>query len=215
MNNLIDENIERIIYKIASKYRHNFPIEDLFQVGIIGALKASKNFSNTYDTKFTTYAYNYILGEIVDYVNKDRNIKVSSSYLKIYKRYEQLKDILTQKLSRIPSNNEIALVMNIDEKLLEDVIVMSEYELSLDNMINDNTTNYYDVLEDSKNNLELSVEMKNILSTLTEEERKLINYRYISNYTQNETAKILNINQVQVSRIEKKAKQKIRTLVYM
>lgn len=216
MNEDITEDLKKMIYKIASKYSKYYSLEDLYQAGAIGVIKAKKKFKKHYNAKFTTYAYNYILGEMLDYIRKEKSIKVSSDYLKIYKRYGQIKEVLTQKFSRIPNNTEIAMVMNINENLLNDVILMSEYELSLDNMITENSDNdYYEVIEDSKNNTELKVQIQSELEKLSSTERELIKCRYESSYTQSETARLLNMNQVQVSRLEKKTKEKLRSAIML
>ena len=98
---------ERLIYKIASKFSPKYPIEDLFQVGVIGLINAKKNYKSNQGTKFTTYAYQYVLGEMLDFIKKDRTIKVSKDSLKIYKLYEQAKETLAQRKKQIPTFSEI------------------------------------------------------------------------------------------------------------
>ena len=98
---LINEN-KNFIYKIASKYSKYYSIEDLFQVGAIGFIKAYKKYKSV-GVKFTTYAYKYVLGEIIEYIRNDRTMKVSSDILKLYKSYEKTKDFLVQKLNRMPT----------------------------------------------------------------------------------------------------------------
>ena len=83
---LIKES-EGLIYKIASKYSMYYSIDDLYQVGSIGVIKAYKNFKRDTSVKFSTYAYKYVLGEIIDFIRKDRNIVVSEEYMAIYKKY--------------------------------------------------------------------------------------------------------------------------------
>ena len=82
---LIIEN-EGLIYKIINKYRNYFEIEDLYQVAVMGIIKASKNYNSEYGTKFTSYAYPFILGEVIKYINEYRNIKVSKNNSKLYIR---------------------------------------------------------------------------------------------------------------------------------
>lgn len=89
-----------MIYKICYKYSKYYSVEDLFQVGVIGLMKAKRNFNSNMNTKFTTYAYNYILGEIIEFIKNDRTIKVSSDTLKLYKAYEKSKDFLTNEIGR-------------------------------------------------------------------------------------------------------------------
>ncbi len=207
---LIKEN-EWIIYDIMNKYSFYNSKEDLYQVGVIGIIKANKSYKEEYNTKFSTYAYLFVKGEILEYIRKDRNIKLSPDTLKIYKKYIQINELLTQKLSREPSLDEISLYINIDKKTLQDIINASEYELSLDKEINnDNINSFYEVIEDKKENVELKAEINYEIEKLSSIEKELINYRYLKDYTQSETAKLLNINQVQVSRYENKVLSKIR-----
>ena len=134
--NLINEN-KNLIYKIASRFSSYYDIEDLFQVGIIGIIEANKKYNKNSNVKFSTYAYKYIFGEIMKYINNDRNIRISSDYFKIYKSYLQAKEALSQTFGRSPSVGEISLFMEIDEKLLNDVISASEFTLSLDSEIDE------------------------------------------------------------------------------
>ena len=86
MKNITDmflEN-ERLIYKIISKYKNYFDLEDLYQVAAIGLVKAYKNYDNSYDVKFTSYAYPYILGEVIKYINEYRNIRVNRQSRVLY-----------------------------------------------------------------------------------------------------------------------------------
>ena len=83
---LIKES-EGLIYKIASKYSMYYSIDDLYQVGSIGVIKAYKNFKRDTSVKFSTYAYKYILGEIIEFIRTDRNIRVSEEYMSLYKKY--------------------------------------------------------------------------------------------------------------------------------
>ena len=94
MTNIADVIVENeaLIYKIINKYRNHFELEDLYQVAVMGFIKASANYKEEYNTKFTTYAYPYILGEVLKYVNDYRSIKINknnkSLYLKILKATE-------------------------------------------------------------------------------------------------------------------------------
>ena len=75
ITNIILEN-EKLIYKIINKYKNYFELDDLYQVAVIGIIKASKNYHEKSNAKFTTYAYPYILGEVIKYINEFINFKV-------------------------------------------------------------------------------------------------------------------------------------------
>jgi len=208
---LIKEN-ENLIYKIASKYSNLCPIEDLFQVGVIGLLNAYKNFNNSSGVKFTSYAYQYIFGEIINFIKKDRTIKTSKSALKIYKMYEKASEALSQKLGRKANFKEICDFLELDQSLVYYSIKESEFVLSYDSKINEeeNITFIENYGTDEREKIDALLDLKKEISYLSHEEKMLIELRYFSNYTQSETANILGISQVQVSRNEKNVLAKIR-----
>ena len=203
---------ERLIYKIASKFSPKYPIEDLFQVGVIGLINAKKNYKSNQGTKFTTYAYQYVLGEMLDFIKKDRTIKVSKDSLKIYKLYEQAKEMLAQRKKQIPTFSEICEFLELDEETVYDAIKMSEYVLSTDSSLreDENTTFIETRGEDRRETIDSLLDLKIELMNLPEFERKLVDLRYFKDYTQSETATILGISQVQVSRNEKHILAKIK-----
>ena len=187
-----------MIYKICYKYSKYYSVEDLFQVGVIGLMKAKRNFNSNMNTKFTTYAYNYILGEIIEFIKNDRTIKVSSDTLKLYKAYEKSKDFLTNELGR-----------NVDINLLSDTIIKSEFVLSTDTKLSDDFTLEQITGKDTRKQIDDLIDLRDELKKLTNEERRLIELRYFKDYTQSETAEVLNMSQVQVSRNETKILKKM------
>ena len=162
---LINEN-KNFIYKIASKYSKYYSIEDLFQVGTIGFIKAYKKYKSV-GVKFTTYAYKYVLGEIIEYIRNDRTMKVSSDILKLYKSYEKTKDFLVQKLNRMPTFYEISSFMNIDESYLSEVIEKSEFAVSLESNLNDDNFTLENILGiDERKNIDDLLDLKKELSLM-------------------------------------------------
>lgn len=208
---LIEEN-KNLIYKVAAKYSKYYSIDDLFQVGVIGLIKAAKNYKSNVGTKFTTYAYPYIIGEVVDYVSHDRTIKVTSDQLKIYKAYEKASDALSQKYNKIPSFSEVCEFMELPEDIVYNAILSSEYTLNLDNNpTDDETTTYYDFTGYTNvEEIDNQIDIKSEINALNEFDKKIIYCRYFKDLTQQETAKYLGISQVQVSRYEKNALQNMK-----
>lgn len=192
---LIKES-EGLIYKIASKYSMYYSIEDLYQVGTIGVIKAYKNYKKDTSVKFSTYAYKYILGEIIEFIRCDRNIKVSEEYMSLYKRYLSIKSMLTSKLEREPSFCEISSFMEIDEGVLRNVIETIAFTKSTDE-------SDYDYGNDKREEIDNKILLDNELSSMDEFDRSLIEFRYYQGYTQSETADALGVSQVKVSRQEK------------
>ena len=192
---LIKES-EGLIYKIASKYSMYYSIEDLYQVGSIGVIKAYKNYKKDTSVKFSTYAYKYILGEIIEFIRCDRNIKVSEEYMSLYKKYLSIRSLLTSKLEREPSFSEICSFMEIDEGVLRNVIETISFTKSTDE-------SDYDYGNDKREEIDNKILLENELSSMDDFDRNLIEYRYYQGYTQSETADVLGVSQVKVSRQEK------------
>ena len=113
---------EKLIYKIASKYSNYYNIDDLYQAGCIGIIKAFKNYDNNSCTKFSTYAYKYILGEMIDFIRKDKSIIVSDEVYDLYKRYLKVKELLSSKYERDISFSEICKYMGIDERYMLNIV---------------------------------------------------------------------------------------------
>ncbi len=191
---LLKEN-ENLVYKLASKYSNYYNFDDLYQAGMIGIIKASKNYKENTNTKFSTYAYKYIFGEMLDYIKKDRNIIISSDTFSIYKKYLKVKELLFIKLDREPKLNEISKFMNLDESYLVNIIQSVAFTMTLEN---DNS--YY---SDNSENVINKILIDNEMELLNEMEKSIINYRYYMGFTQSEVADILGVSQVKVSRQEK------------
>jgi len=192
--------------KIASKF-FDVPKEDLYQAGVIGIIKAYKNYKQDSTTKFSTYAYNYIYGEMYELANNLRSIKLSKDVLKIYKQIEKTKYLLAQQLNRIPSIQEISSYLQIDELLINQIINSTNQIMSLDE--DEKRPLYETVSTETKIPQSQIIDIKDSINTLDDCEKEIIKYRYFKDYTQSETAKILGISQVKVSRYEKKSLTKM------
>lgn len=208
MEELLD--YEGLIYSIINKYSKNFDKDDLFQVGMLGLIEAYKNYKKGFDSKFSTYAYYYILGEVNKYVRDSNSLKVSRDLLKLSRSIIKTREVMQQKLGREPSNLEIALFLNIDEEKINEALIATEVVKSLD--YQDENNELYDSIKVEDNSLNPDVlDLKEALKDLSFEERNLILARYYEELTQMETSKELGISQVQVSRKEAKVLQKLRT----
>lgn len=207
MSNEIIESNSWLIYKIARSYSEYYNIEDLFQVGSIGLLKAYKNYDKNSNVKFSTFAYKYVFGEIISYIKKDRNIIVGDEYMSIYKKYEKVKSLLISKYNREVLFSEICKFMEMDEQKLLSVIesVMFTKSIDGDSLIN------YELAYDNREDIFNKVLLESELDALEPFDKSLINYRYYQGFTQSETAQALNTSQVKVSRREKMILQRIKT----
>lgn len=214
LENIILENIN-LIYKIAGYFKNYNDKEDLINAGVIGMIDAYYKFDDSFNTKFTTYAFPYILGEMKKCVRNDKGLKVSRNINSLYNKIDKVKYLLCQKYKRIPTTKELSLYLNIDEKLIEEAINSHNNIDSLDNAIikDSKEVNLYDIIPDKMDDLDTLIELKESLKKLDSNEEKLIKYRYFKNLSQMDTAKKLGITQVQVSRNEKKIIKKLRTIM--
>lgn len=212
--NIINEN-KGLICSIVNKYTRYYDYDDLYQVSVIGIIKAYNNYNKNSNVKFTTYAYKYILSEVVSFVNNSKVIKTSREYNKIYKQILEAKNILAQRLMKEPSNYELSLFLELDENLINKVMLVKDSVKSLDEAINSDgkTLTLLDSIPLESDIDVDNIFLKEILKTLNDEEMKLINLRYFQDKTQSETAKFLHTNQVQVSRNETKILKKLKKTV--
>ena len=201
--NLIVEN-KNLIYKIANMYRTQTDIEDLFQAGCIGLVKAYRKYDPSKNAKFTSYAYKYILGEISNIVREDRILPISKEKYSLNKKIETTKSFLTQELQRIPTNDEIAYYLGEDINTIEDTINNFNPIESLDYEYDD--TSLYNMIGNNMD-IDTMIDLERELDKLDEDERRIILAQYVYDLSQQEIADMMNMNQVAVSR----KKQKIIT----
>ncbi len=213
---LINGNL-RLVLSIIQRFtgrREN--LDDLFQVGCIGLVKAVDNFNVEMDVKFSTYAVPMIIGEIRRYLRDNNAIRISRSVRDLAYRALQAREELIASKEKEPTVEEIATrlgekkdaVMHAMEAIVEPI---SLYEP----VFNDNGDALYlmDQLADSSGGDETWLEnivLREALSRLNERERKIINLRFYRNKTQMEIADEIGISQAQVSRLEKATLEKIR-----
>lgn len=200
------------IYSIMKRFKNYKNKEDLFQAGCIGLINAYNRYDPNIGAKFTTYAYLDILGEMYKLVMQDRLLKVGTSMNKLSLKIEKANILLSQKLCRYPNVKELSEYLEIEEELIENCLRLNNPVINLDESINNDgkDVTYYDIISNHEIDYDTLVALKQELSNLNEEERYLIEKSLIENYTQQELASILNINQVQVSRKITKIKDKIK-----
>ena len=191
-------------------------MEDLFQIGSIGLLKAVDKFDLSFEVKFSTYAVPMIVGEIRRFLRDDGMLKVSRSIKESQYRIWQIREELISQLSREPTIEELAARTEIPvEELLMILEAGSEVE-SLHKVIyqSDGTEiSLMDRIPEKENNEDKILNrifLEELLEGLDAKERKLIYMRYFRDMTQNEIAENLGISQVQVSRMEKRILAKLR-----
>lgn len=215
MDEIINENVG-LVWNVVKRFANRgYELEDLFQIGCIGFVKAIRKFDLSFETQLSTYAVSMIIGEIRRFLRDDGMIKVSRSLKEIAGKIKEIK---------LQERNENLTIEYIAEKLeldKEDVLMALDSTSlieSLDKPIGDETdgktigegikdkVNEYDKLLDK-------ITVTSLLKDLNERERKVIVYRYYKDMTQENVAKMLGTSQVQISRIEKKALLKMRGVI--
>ena len=213
MENLTDLIItnEGLIYKIINKYQNYFELDDLYQVAVIGLIKAYKHYQDNYHTKFISYAYPYILGEVIKYINEFRTVKVNKQTRLLYSKIMKAKESLTQKLMKEPTTYELSLFLEMDESLIEEIILANQTVDSLDKLLSEDDQSFstYNKIGYCDKTLE-NYPLTNELSKLEKVEKQIIMARYYENMSQKEVGDALGMYQVEISRKEKKILKKLR-----
>lgn len=211
---MIDIELERLvventnlIYKLARSFGDK-NIEDLYQVGVIGLIYAYNNFDSSYNVKFSTYAYPFIIGEMKKYLRENKTIKISRDIIYLSNRLDKLIELLTQKYKRIPTVKELSEETSIEEWKIIEAINIKNCVKSIDEPINEDMT-LEDVIEDNK--YKENSELEEMLNKLDLEERQIIENRYLLDKSQIEVAKMIGYSQAKVSRIEQKVLQKLNS----
>ncbi len=205
---IVKENMG-LLYSIANRF-YGAEKEDLIQAGAMAMVTAYRNFKDDGTVKFSTYAFKSIFGEMFKLATQ-RQIKVSEYYLKLNKVIEMARYSLAQKYGYIPNNQELALHLGYSEEEIEAAIVAGSIIVSsMDKGTNDDRSIYETVAKEEPISLEDRLTIQEGLEQLTDEERKIIEYRYFEDMTQSEVARKLKKTQVMISRYEKRGIDKMR-----
>ncbi len=218
-NDLVNGNLKLVLSILRKVNTRNENLDDLFQVGCIGLVKAIDNFDLSHEVKFSTYAVPMILGEIKRYLRDNNTIRVSRSTrdlaykaLKLKEEYfmEKGEEISMEDLASALNTTIYNIVFALES--LKDPVSMFEP------IYNDggDTIYVYDQIEDKKKTgsiMEEKLATSDAINYLSDREQQILNERYIIGKTQMEIAEDMNISQAQVSRLEKNAiKQLKKTL---
>ena len=207
---LIENNLKLVLSVLKKFYNKAENLDDLFQIGCVGLIKAIDNFDLSYDVKFSTYAVPMILGEIKRYIRDNNAIRISRSLKDIAYKTLKLKDEYYYKHGVELSNDKIAEILGVDEFEIGNALIALKDPVSMyEPIYNDggDTIYLYDQIEDKKANYDLSTDLavRKAISELKDREKYILDERYIMGKSQVEIAEELDISQAQVSRLEKKA----------
>ncbi|MBM7854693.1 RNA polymerase sporulation-specific sigma factor [Desulfohalotomaculum tongense] len=209
----------KLVFNLVQRFQNRgYEMEDLFQIGTIGLMKAIDKFDLSYDVKFSTYAVPMIVGEIRRFLRDDSPVKVSRSLKEAAYRIQMVKEQLTAKLGREPSVGEIADELGCRREEVVTAMEAAQTPTSIYETLHQDDGDPIFILdqlsseEDGENPWLDTLAIKELLIKLPERDRKIILWRFFEDLTQSEVAQRLNISQVQVSRLERQALKKLKQL---
>ncbi len=218
-NELIEGNLKLVLSILRNYSNRTDNMDDLFQIGCVGLIKAIDNFDLSHEVKFSTYAVPMILGEVKRYLRDNSSIRVARSIKDIAYKSLQAKEQLTNELGKEPTIEMIAKKLGLTEYEVTNALDSMKDTISMfEPIYNDGGDTIYlaDQLED-KNNSMYSIDdkmaLREALKSLNTKEREIIIKRYIIGKTQMELAREFGISQAQISRIEKNSLDKVKKLI--
>jgi len=212
---LITEN-SALVWSVARRFLgRGVEADDLYQLGCLGFIKAVDGFDTEFGTQFSTYAVPKIAGEIRRFLRDDGAVKVSRSIKEQAATVKAARANLTVHLGREPTLQEIALQTGLTPEeiaLAENATASTE---SIYREVGEDGFSLEDILTDTESEERIveRIALRQAIALLPERERLAIQLRYFHGLTQDRASKIMQVSQVQVSRIEKKALQHLRELL--
>lgn len=212
---LVEEN-SGLIWSVARRFlgRGTEP-DDLYQLGALGFLKAVEGFDLEYGTQFSTYAVPKIAGEIRRFLRDDGAVKVSRSLKEQASAIKSTRNRLTTALGREPTIQEISQQTGLspEEIALAETATAATESIQREN--GDEGFSLEDILTDTESEERMveKIALRQAIDALPEREKLVIQLRYFHSLTQQRVAKVMDVSQVQVSRIEKKALAMLRELM--
>lgn len=215
MERLIEKN-SGLIWSIVKRFSgRGYELEELYQIGAIGFMKAIARFDTTFEVKLSTYAVPYMIGEIKRFLRDDGPIKVSRN---IKELAGKIKEIQREYLERNGQEITIQKMAELLKTSKEEIAVALEYTKPLESIYDyayDDEDTYkiekINVGQDEASKIVDKLTIKQLIENLETKEKELVLLRYFKDKTQCQVAKILGISQVQVSRMEKKILNNMKT----
>jgi RNA polymerase sporulation-specific sigma factor len=212
---LINCNL-KLVFSLVQRFENRgYELEDLFQIGTIGLIKAIDKFDFAYNVKFSTYAVPMIVGEIKRFLRDDSPIKISRSLKETAYRVHRLREQLLKKLGREPSLSEIADELGMKQEQIVTALEAIQQPGSIyETLYQDEGDPIFllDQLSDPKDHQPWidNLALREVLDKLPERHRQVILMRFFEDKTQTEVAEIVGLSQVQISRIERQALKTMR-----
>ena len=216
---LIEGNLRLVLSVIKRFENRNEDMDDLFQVGVVGLLKAIENFNPDLDVMPSSYLCPMISGEVRRYLRDNNTIRVSRSLRDTAYRALQVRERLTAEKSKEPSVDEIAKEMGLPKESVVQALDAIQAPVSLFEPVyhdGGDTLFVMDQVSDDKNGDKLWLEnlsLQEAMHHLSEREKKIVALRFFEGKTQTEVSSEIGISQAQVSRLEKSALKRMRKYV--
>ncbi len=212
---LINGNMKLVLSILKRFNKKDENMDDLFQVGCVGLVKAIDNFDLSFGVKFSTYCVPMVLGEVRRYLIDNSSIRISRSIKDIAYKVIKLKDELTVKNGVCPTDKELADMLDIEESDIVNALEALRPPVSLfEPIYNDGGDTIYlfdQVADDSTNqDLDLRLAVDKAISNLSDREQFILDQRFVIGKTQMEIAEEIGISQAQISRLEKGAIERVR-----
>lgn len=215
---LINGNLKLVLSVLKKFYNKADNLDDLFQIGCVGLIKAIDNFDLSYNVKFSTYAVPMILGEIKRYIRDNNSIRISRSLKDIAYKVLKFKEEYYATHGIEPSVEVISLELGVSDFDISNSLLALKDPISMyEPIYNDggDTIYLYDQVEDKRNNNDFSSQLalENAIDNLETREKYILDERFIMGKSQMEIAGELSISQAQVSRLEKKAIKQLKKVL--
>lgn len=212
---LVNENAG-LIWSVARRFvGRGTEIDDLYQLGCLGFLKAVEGFDLEFGTQFSTYAVPKIAGEIRRFLRDDGTIKVSRTLKEQAATIKSMRNHLTSALGREPTVMEISRQTGFSSEEIAMAETATACTESINRELGDEGFSLENILTDTESEEKLleHIALRQAIEKLPEREATVIKLRYFHALTQDRVSKVLNVSQVQVSRIEKKALAHLKTML--
>ena len=212
---LIEENTG-LVWAVARRYfGRGVDADDLFQLGCVGFLKAVEGFDTAYGTQFSTYAVPKIAGEIRRFLRDDGQVKVSRSVKERAAAIHAARQRLLSSLGREPTISELSDCLGLTAEEIAAAETATAAAESIQRKCGDEGFSLEDVLTEGamEERIVESISLREAIAALSPRERAVIDLRYFRDLTQQKTASLLGVSQVQISRIESKALMHLREYI--
>lgn len=210
----------KLVFNLVKRFQNRgYDLEDLFQIGCIGLIKAIDKFDLNYDVKFSTYAVPMIIGEIRRFLRDDNPVKISRSVKEAAYRIQKVRERLAKRLGREPTIGEVAGELGVSREEVVGALEAAQSPASIYETLHQDEGDPIYLLDQLRG--ETSEEapllermmVNDLLASLPEREKQILTWRFFEDLTQMEVARRLGLSQVQVSRLERQALRKLKEML--